>query len=164
MLHRTTIAGLIFVLGLLTLSACDNNDPGDTPNQFINGPPAKEVAESDYTVTGSGLKYFDFEVGTGPAANSGDTLFVDYTGWLTDGFIFDSSVYQVGRTPIRVILGTTNVIEGWTEGLQGIQEDGQRQIVIPSALGYGSFGSPPFIPPNATLIFEVQVVRLSDAG
>ena len=93
------------------LSSCDSNEP-DVVVQFIDGPPPRDVADSDYTTSDTGLQYFDFVVGTGPAAAPGDTLFVDYTGWLTDGFIFDSSVHQAGRTPIRIIIEQTNVIPG----------------------------------------------------
>lgn len=161
MISRKLIAGL-FTFSCLLFAACDgggNNEPA----QIIDGPPARSVSDSDYIETASGLKYFDFADGTGPAAAPGDTLFVNYTGWLTDGFIFDSSVFQQGRTPIRIILGETSVIEGWTEGLEGIREGGDRQLLIPPALGYGAFGRSPWIPPNATLIFEVQIASLRDA-
>ena len=158
MIQRTLLPGFVFILGLLTISSCDNGS-NDPVLQTIDGPEARVVADSDYTTTNSGLKYFDFVTGTGPVAGVGDTLFVDYTGWFADGGIFDSSVHVDGRFPFRVIIGTTNVISGWTEGLQGMQLGGQRQLVLPPALAYGSSGSGSgSIPPNSTLIFEVEIV------
>ncbi|MFK7847467.1 MAG: FKBP-type peptidyl-prolyl cis-trans isomerase [Rhodothermales bacterium] len=158
MLQRQIINGLILVFGLITLSACDSND--EDPE--INDPPFQVVADADYTETATGLKYFDLVTGTGDVATVGDTLSVEYTGWLQNGFIFDTSVY-LPRPPFSVIIGTSPLIEGWTEGLQGMQEGGQRQLVIPPSLGYGTRGQGA-IPPNAVMIFEVEVVSLRKAG
>ncbi len=158
MIQHKLVPGLVILLGFLAFAGCDtdSNDPGPG----IEGPEARVVADSDFITTNSGLKYFDFVTGTGRVATVGDTLFVDYTGWLMDGTIFDSSVYVEGRFPIRIIIGTSSVISGWTEGLQGMQEGGQRQLVLPPSLAYGTTGSSSgTIPPNATLIFEVEVVN-----
>lgn len=160
MINRKIVTGFTFFLALFVFAACDSNED---PDEFVEGPLPREVAEEDYTVTDSGLQYFDFVAGEGSEAVTGDTLFVDYTGWLTNGFIFDSSVLIAGRSPIRVIIGTTNVIQGWTEGLQGMREGGQRQLVIPPSLGYGSFGQGA-VPPNAVMIFEVEVVSLRNGS
>ena len=157
MIQRTVISGLLCFLVLFTMSACDT---GSDDGGGIPGPTVRAVADTDYITTATGLKYFDFVVGSGPVAEVGDTLFVDYTGWFDDGeTIFDTSVHIPGRSPIRVIIGTTNVISGWTEGLQGMQKGGQRQLVLPPSLAYGSTGSRS-IPPNSTLIFEVEVVEM----
>lgn len=117
---------------------------------------ATVVDEADYTVTESGLKYYDLVEGTGDPAVAGQTLVVNYTGWLEDGTQFDSSV---GGSPFTFSLGAGNVIAGWDEGLVGMKVGGKRQLVIPAALGYGDSGSG-IIPGGATLIFEVELVEI----
>ncbi len=117
---------------------------------------ATVVDEADYTVTESGLKYYDLVEGTGDPAAAGQTLVVNYTGWLEDGTQFDSSV---GGNPFTLSLGAGNVIAGWDEGLVGMKVGGKRQLVIPAALGYGDSGSG-IIPGGATLIFEVELVEI----
>ena len=115
----------------------------------------------EQVTTSSGLKYTDVITGAGDAAASGDTVEVHYTGWFyengTRGTQFDSSV---GSDPYPVTIGVTRVIEGWTEGLVGMKLGGKRELIIPPALAYGANGKPPDIPPNATLLFEVEVVKL----
>lgn len=120
---------------------------------------ATVVEEADYTVTESGLKFFDLVEGTGEAAAAGQTLVVNYTGWLEDGTQFDTSV---GGSPYTFALGAGNVIAGWDEGLVGMKPGGKRQLVIPAALGYGDSGSG-MIPGGATLIFEVELVEIQPA-
>ena len=117
---------------------------------------ATVVDEADYTVTASGLKYYDLVEGTGDPAAAGQTLVVNYTGWLEDGTQFDSSV---GGNPFTFSLGAGSVIAGWDEGLVGMKVGGKRQLVIPAALGYGDSGSG-IIPGGATLIFEVELVEI----
>ncbi|MEM1093827.1 MAG: FKBP-type peptidyl-prolyl cis-trans isomerase [Bacteroidota bacterium] len=153
---RLRLAVATLVLPVLFFTACDSND------QFDEQPMPREVADEDYTVTDSGLKYFDFDQGAGPEAAEGDSLLVLYNGWLTNGLLFDSSLFT-GR-PFPVILGQGRVIAGWEEGLLGMRENGTRQIVIPPDLAYGDQGSGATIPPGATLIFEVAVVELRDAS
>ncbi len=123
------------------------------------GPPEnpRAVDEGDYTETDSGLRYFDFVVGEGAMPAEGQTVVVNYTGWLPDGTLFDSSLNR-GQT-FAFILGAGQVIPGWDEGLATMQVGGERQLVIPSSLGYGPQGSGP-IPPDATLIFEVELVEI----
>jgi peptidylprolyl isomerase len=106
--------------------------------------------------TPSGLKYVDITVGTGPAVKTGDDLSVNYEGKLTDGKKFDSS-YDRGQ-PFDLILGVTQVIPGWTEGLSTMKVGGVRKLIIPPQLGYGQEGMGDVIPPNATLIFKVEIV------
>jgi peptidylprolyl isomerase len=120
------------------------------------GPPEapQVIDEGDFIVTDSGLKYYDFEEGSGPEIEMGSQVQVDYTGWLEDGSMFDSSI---GKQPFGLVVGTGSVIAGWDEGLQGMKLGGRRQLVVPAELGYGESGSGP-IPPNSVLIFEVEIV------
>jgi len=108
------------------------------------------------TKTASGLEYWDIKAGTGAEAKPGHTVKVDYTGWLTDGKKFDSSV-GTGR-PFEFMLGAGQVIKGWDEGVAGMKVGGKRQLRIPPELAYGAKGFPGAIPPNSTLIFDVQLL------
>jgi peptidylprolyl isomerase len=116
------------------------------------------VEESDYTTTPSGLKYYDLEVGTGAEASSGTTAVVHYTGWLTDGTMFDSSLTRGEPFPFPV--GGGRVIRGWDEGVAGMRVGGTRQLVVPASLGYGDRGAGNVIPPGATLVFEVELLEV----
>lgn len=115
------------------------------------------MAENTQEVTtSSGLKYVDQVVGTGDAAVAGKTASVHYTGWLENGKKFDSSVDR--GQPFSFPLGAGQVIKGWDEGVQGMKVGGKRKLTIPSDLGYGSRGAGGVIPPNATLIFDVELL------
>ena len=106
--------------------------------------------------TASGLQYDDLRVGQGAAARSGSDVVVHYTGWLTDGTKFDSS--RDRNEPFGFALGQGNVIAGWEEGVAGMRVGGLRRLVIPPSLGYGEWGAGDVIPPNATLVFEVELL------
>ncbi len=115
------------------------------------------MAESNQEVTTpSGLKYVDQTVGTGDVAAVGKNVSVHYTGWLENGKKFDSSVDR--GQPFSFPLGAGRVIKGWDEGVQGMKVGGKRKLTIPSDLGYGSRGAGGVIPPNATLIFDVELL------
>ena len=117
--------------------------------------PTKVTGEP--TKTASGLQYWDIKAGTGAVAQSGHKVKVDYTGWLTNGKKFDSSV-GTGR-PFEFMLGAGQVIKGWDEGVAGMKVGGKRQLRIPPDLAYGQRGvGDGLIPPNSTLIFDVELL------
>ena len=109
--------------------------------------------------TPSGLMIEEMKIGEGEAAKSGDDVTVHYTGWLTNGKKFDSSVDR--RDPFRFSLGRGNVIAGWDEGVAGMKVGGKRKLTIPPNLGYGAYGAGGVIPPNATLVFEVELLGVA---
>lgn len=121
---------------------------------------AVAFGQSKPVTTKSGLKYTDLKVGTGDAAKSGKKVEVHYTGWLYEngqrGKKFDSSVDR-GK-PFSFDLGAGMVIKGWDEGVAGMKVGGKRELIIPPDLGYGARGAGGAIPPNATLVFEVELL------
>ena len=108
--------------------------------------------------TTSGLRYEDVVLGTGAAAKAGDKVQVHYTGWLTDGTKFDSSLDR--GSPFAFSLGKGQVIKGWDEGVSGMQVGGKRKLTIPPGLAYGSRGVGGVIPANAELVFEVELLKI----
>lgn len=108
--------------------------------------------------TTSGLVIEDVVVGDGAEATAGQHVTVHYTGWLTDGRKFDSSKDR--DDPFQFALGARHVIAGWDEGVQGMKIGGTRKLTIPPDLGYGARGAGGVIPPNATLVFEVELLAL----
>ena len=121
-------------------------------------PPDKPitVAESEYTVTDSGLKIYDITVGDGFALKRGQIAEFHYTGWLEDGVKFDSSLEH--GNPMQIPVGVGSVIPGLDEGVSTMQIGGKRQLVIPPHLAYGEEGVTDIIPPNVTLIFEIELL------
>jgi FKBP-type peptidyl-prolyl cis-trans isomerase FkpA len=139
---------LVFGLSVAVLSASVHADSGG---------PSKTTGKG--VTTSSGLKYWDLKKGTGAVAKSGVSVKVHYTGWLTDGKKFDSSVDR--KEPFDFKLGAGMVIKGWDEGVAGMKVGGKRQLRIPPDLGYGAPGSPGAIPPNATLVFDVELLAVN---
>ncbi|MBM3277943.1 MAG: FKBP-type peptidyl-prolyl cis-trans isomerase [Candidatus Handelsmanbacteria bacterium] len=110
------------------------------------------------TVTASGLHFIDIVSGTGPAPQAGDVVETHYTGWLEDGTKFDSSLDR--GEPLQFVLGRGRVIAGWDEGIAMMRQGGKARLIIPPELGYGARGAGGVIPPNATLSFEVELLRV----
>jgi FKBP-type peptidyl-prolyl cis-trans isomerase len=123
--------------------------PASTGPSKVTGAPTK---------TASGLEYWDVKMGVGAVAQSGQHVKVDYTGWLTNGKKFDSSV-GTGH-PFEFMLGASQVIKGWDEGIAGMKVGGKRQLRIPPDLAYGAAGYPPLIPADATLVFDVKLLEV----
>lgn len=111
---------------------------------------------ADAVTTTSGLKYVDDVVGSGASPERGKRVKVHYTGRLTDGKKFDSSVDR--GQPFEFTIGVGQVIRGWDEGVMSMKVGGKRQLIIPAGLGYGARGAPPAIPPNAELVFDVELL------
>lgn len=114
------------------------------------------VDEKQFTTTADGIKMADLVIGDGPVVTSGQLLEVNYTGWLTDGVKFDSSIDR--GQPFTFNLGMGQVIAGWDLGLRGMRVGGKRQLIIPGKLAYGDKGAGGVIPPNATLVFDIDLV------
>jgi peptidylprolyl isomerase len=155
--------GMALLLGIcltVPLAACgDGEEASPTPTvpatQVEGGPP---VVSGEPTVTASGLQIIDIEVGTGDSPQSGQTVDVHYTGWLTDGTKFDSSLDR--GQPFSFVIGAGRVIQGWDEGVASMKVGGERRLIIPSELAYGESGYPPVIPANAQLIFDVELLAI----
>ena len=173
--------GLVAVLALTALgtAACGYSDPYGGSPPVANESPNPTAAPSTSPGTDDckagnglpsitypdGLKIIDLKVGTGAGAKVGENAEVQYTGWLTDCTIFDSS-RNPGRAPFTFQLGKSQVIAGWDEGVVGMQVGGKRKLIIPSELAYGTAGQTDqtsgatIIPPNATLIFDIELLSL----
>jgi peptidylprolyl isomerase len=130
---------------------------GSTSAEDVTAAPTP-VKESDYSRADTGLLYFDLVKGTGDSPSKGNNVTVHYTGWLQSGRRFDSS--RTKNRPFSFVIGRRKVIRGWDEGVMSMKVGGIRQLKIPPSLGYGAVGSPPVIPKNATLIFEVELLEI----
>jgi FKBP-type peptidyl-prolyl cis-trans isomerase len=152
-------------LAIIALAGCQQGKSGEsTPSPSaspVTQQPARPVAPqataAREVTTPSGLKYQDLVVGSGAEAREGTQVLVNYTGWLTDGTKFDSSL-DPGGSPLPFTIGAGMVIRGWDEGVKGMRVGGKRKLTIPADLAYGERGYVPVIPPNSTLVFEVEFV------
>jgi FKBP-type peptidyl-prolyl cis-trans isomerase FkpA len=124
-------------------------------------PAATQPAVGKKVKTASGLEITIVEASKSPGAQAGDIVWVHYTGKLSTGEEFDSSI---GKQPFKFTLGEGQVIKGWDEGVVGMKVGEKRQLVIPGELGYGAAGSPPKIPANATLVFDIEMIGLARPG
>lgn len=145
---NSTINILIQGLALGLLAACGGQPEADKAGSTIG----QEIT------TGSGLKYVDHVLGTGPTPEAGQTIVVHYTGRLTDDTKFDSSLDR--GQPFAFQVGVGKVIKGWDEGLLTMRVGGNRTLTIPPHLGYGQRGAGNVIPPNATLVFDVELLEI----
>lgn len=154
-----TLRRLAMPVVALALAACGSDDAptANTLPEDVTYAPALNVDLSAMTRTASGLYYRDLAPGEGTPAAPGNTVAMHYTGWLPDGREFDSSR---DRGPYSFPIGAGRVIRGWDEGVVGMRVGGRRQLVIPSALGYGSRANGP-IPANSVLVFMVERVERS---
>ena len=172
----TLAAGVIAILGIIIVfgggggddelvvaptTPADASTPGPTAPAQTPGVPDEsppDVTGEEVTLD-SGLVYIDFDPGTGEVAQTGDTVAVNYTGWLQDtGELFDSSISR--DSTFSVVIGAGGVIQGWELGLPGLAEGGTRRLIIPAELAYGEGGSGETIPANATLIFDIELVDI----
>jgi FKBP-type peptidyl-prolyl cis-trans isomerase len=148
---------VVNILALTAAFALAQTTPAKTKTAPRTNTSAPTKVTGDGVKTPSGLIYWDIRVGNGEVAKEASHVRVHYTGWLTNGKKFDSSV-DAGR-PFDFTIGNGEVIKGWEEGVAGMRVGGKRQLRIPPDLGYGADGTPDgTIPPNATLIFDIQLL------
>jgi FKBP-type peptidyl-prolyl cis-trans isomerase len=164
-MSKFAVAGVITLALGATFALAQTAPPAKKPARklVVVRPNTKAPTKitGDGVKTESGLQYWDISVGSGQVAKEGDRVRVHYTGWLTTGKKFDSSV-DAGR-PFTFALGNGEVIRGWDEGVAGMKVGGKRQLRIPPDLGYGENGSPDgTIPAHATLIFDVQLLSVQE--
>ena len=169
-LHNIASIFAAAVLSISSAAIAGNVTPG-SDHAIIYAPTrAGAVQLSDKPATkfvkvhklADGLKIEDIRIGKGPAAQTGDSVSVHYTGWLANGTIFDASKLH-GDTPFTFQLGAGQVIKGWDIGVVGMKAGGIRQLVIPAKLAYGSQGAPPTIPPNSVLTFRIHLLSINAA-
>lgn len=141
-------------------STSDRPIVNDTKLIAMNsGSESEQTKGKDAVTTPSGLKYIEIKEGDGAIPKKGQTVVVHYTGTLEDGTKFDSS--RDRNQPFSFKLGVGQVIQGWDEGLSTMKVGGRRQLIIPPELGYGARGAGGVIPPNAKLIFDVELLKIS---
>lgn len=143
--RQTRIIAIVIVLALATAAIT---------YLFVN----RSKTGGPEVTTASGLKYVDVAEGSGASPQTGQTVSVAYTGTLENGTKFDSSYDHPGQKPIEFQLGTPNIIQGWNEGIANMKVGGKRKLIIPPSLAYKAAGKPPDIPPNATLVFDVELM------
>ena len=162
--------GVMLVCVLVIIVAQISGQPNAIADQLTQNQPAlatvtetnnliaNTMADTDVVTTESGLKYKELQAGTGATPKKGETVVVHYTGTLEDGTKFDSS--RDRNQPFKFKLGEGQVIKGWDEGISTMKVGGRRQLIIPPELGYGARGAGGVIPPNSTLLFDVELLKI----
>ena len=170
--RRVSFAGMLVVVlsfgAMIPIlsSPAPTNAPASTNAPALAPAPAGANVEKDkdtgkpIVTTPSGLKYVDLVAGTGAAVKTGDHVSVNYVGKLLDGTKFDASADHGGT--FDYVQGVTSLIAGWTEGTSTMKVGGKRKLIIPPQLGYGMQGAGDAVPPNATLIFEIELVSINN--
>ncbi len=159
---------MVVAAPVLALAACGGGSSKSTSTPTVRAvataPAAKTPVPSSppptvsqpATVTADNLQIIDIQAGNGAAAQAGQQVTVNYTGWLaSNGQQFDTSI---GKQPAAFVLNPQNLIKGWVEGIPGMKVGGKRRLIIPPELAYGASGRPPVIPGNATLIFDIELL------
>lgn len=158
MTARSTVLLLLVVAGCADAGETAANDAAtETAEVATSYAPELNVDLDAMRRTDSGLYIQDIQEGSGDPVQNGSTAVVHYTGWLPDGTEFDSSR---GGDPFPVNVGAGRVIDGWEEGLVGMQPGGQRRLILPPSLAYGAAGAGGVIPPNATLVFDIELLEI----
>ena len=155
-MNKNLVAAAIILLVLGTAALAQT--PAHKPVHPVPNTSGPTKVTGEGVKTDSGLQYWDIKVGTGEVATEGSHVKVHYTGWLTTGKKFDSSVDA--KQPYEFTLGKSEVIKGWDEGVTGMKVGSKRQLRIPPELAYGAEGHPPQIPASATLVFDVQLLAV----
>ena len=162
-----TVGVMAFATACQSSKAKGSASTGSTASTVAASTASSQSASSKETTgsmvtTASGLEYEDLKIGTGPSPKTGQSVTVNYTGWLFNGgkqgAMFDSSL-NPGRTPFTFVIGEGQVIKGWDEGVATMKVGGRRILIIPPDLGYGATGTGP-IPPNSTLKFDVELLAV----
>ena len=158
-----SLAGFALAVFLLLSFLATRNENMEEPtnkltDQTVQSESSPAAGQATQGANLGELKIEDIKVGTGQEVKSGDTISINYLGTLTDGTKFDSS-YDAGK-PFETQIGTGQVIEGWDKGVPGMKVGGKRRLTIPGNMAYGERGVPGTIPPNATLVFEVELMGI----
>jgi FKBP-type peptidyl-prolyl cis-trans isomerase FkpA len=157
---RTMLRPCVLALSCLFVFAVVSCRPAEAPSSTAKETRAKP--KDDLGPMLPGIERQDIVVGTGPEAKKGDRVSVHYTGYLLDGTKFDSSVDR--GVPFEFVIGQKQVIEGWDDGVVGMRKGGKRKLKIPPHLAYGLTGSPPKIGPDATLLFDIEMLDIFPPG
>ena len=151
------IVVVVTICPLMAQTSTAQKPPSKSPAAGSSTTKKPAAAAPQTVTTASGLKYADLVVGKGTMPKQGDTVVVNYTGRFTNGKIFDTSV---GKKPFEFTLGRGQVIKGWEEGVGTMHVGGKRKLTIPPDLAYGAKGYPGVIPPNSTLVFQVDLLKI----
>lgn len=155
-MNTNAIIGIAVSVLLVAGFACTSKNQSATTGSGAANTGGAQTASAPQAAAVTDLKVEDLTVGNGAEAVAGKKVTVHYTGWLTNGTKFDSSLDR--GQPFPFPLGAGRVIQGWDKGVAGMKVGGKRRLTIPPQMGYGERGAPPVIPPNSTLIFEVQLL------